>query len=331
MGWQVPPGISDATVPNPIFNLTPSATVDEGNNWVNLRWGPLSLTNPSVLGADGNYGGGANLGNYGLAGGTGNPLNSMIPCSNFSNYNDAPAFDFYGAPRKAGCHGIEPGAVELSSSAVTGPEIISLDPNTAPIGSAATTVNLSGTGFTGVTNVTFAGGIRVNSFVVVNDSSINANITIPRTVNPNSYNVTVTGLANGEAAQFTVTNATVAFSPNPFTGLTTSPATTATKTATVTVTNTGTGTFPGPFVLTAPPAAVKNGFAGPGRFSVTGGTCVAGLTVEVGNSCTIQVQYAPNGSIAVEVGHITLTGEGFAGAGGVGGFGTVSSGTFNAN
>jgi hypothetical protein len=330
-GWDVPPGISDATVPNPIFNLTPVATVDEGNNWVNLRWGPLSLTNPSVLGADGNYGGGANLGNYGLAGGTGNPLNSMIPCSNFSNYNDAPAFDFYGAPRKAGCHGIEPGAVELSSSAVTGPEIISLDPNTAPIGSAATTVNLSGTGFTGVTNVTFAGGIRVNSFVVVNDSSINANITIPRTVNPNSYNVTVTGLANGEAAQFTVTNATVAFSPNPFTGLTTSPATTATKTATVTVTNTGTGTFPGPFVLTAPPAAVKNGFAGPGRFSVTGGTCVAGLTVEVGNSCTIQVQYAPNGSIAVEVGHITLTGEGFAGAGGVGGFGTVSSGTFNAN
>ena len=35
MGYKVPPGISDATVPNPIFNLTPAATVDEGNNWVN--------------------------------------------------------------------------------------------------------------------------------------------------------------------------------------------------------------------------------------------------------------------------------------------------------
>jgi len=44
-GWAVPPGISDATVPNPILNLTPVATVDEGNNWINLRWGPLSLTN----------------------------------------------------------------------------------------------------------------------------------------------------------------------------------------------------------------------------------------------------------------------------------------------
>src|SRR4029077_9104085 len=64
MGWSVPPGISDATVPNPIFNLTPAATVDEGNNWVNLRWGPLSLTNPSVAGGPyGNYGGGLPLGN----------------------------------------------------------------------------------------------------------------------------------------------------------------------------------------------------------------------------------------------------------------------------
>jgi len=31
-GYDVPPGISDATVPNPIFSLLPSATVDEGNN-----------------------------------------------------------------------------------------------------------------------------------------------------------------------------------------------------------------------------------------------------------------------------------------------------------
>ena len=46
LGYQVPPGISDATVPNPVFNLTPAATVDEGNNWINISWGPLALTNP---------------------------------------------------------------------------------------------------------------------------------------------------------------------------------------------------------------------------------------------------------------------------------------------
>ena len=65
----MPPGISDATVPNPLFNLTPSATVDEGNNWVNLNWGPLSMTNPTVV-ANGNYGGGLPLGNYGITSGS---------------------------------------------------------------------------------------------------------------------------------------------------------------------------------------------------------------------------------------------------------------------
>ena len=45
-GWQVPPGIADATVPNPPFTLAPAATVDEGNNWVNMSWGPLAETNP---------------------------------------------------------------------------------------------------------------------------------------------------------------------------------------------------------------------------------------------------------------------------------------------
>ncbi|PYU49061.1 MAG: hypothetical protein DMG53_05855 [Acidobacteria bacterium] len=48
MGYQVPPGISDATVPNPIFNLTPAATVDEGNNWINMAWGPLAMASPTT-------------------------------------------------------------------------------------------------------------------------------------------------------------------------------------------------------------------------------------------------------------------------------------------
>src|SRR5207302_4263107 len=54
-GFQVPPGISDATVPNPVFNLTPAATVDEGNNWINISWGPLALTNPVTGVVLGNY------------------------------------------------------------------------------------------------------------------------------------------------------------------------------------------------------------------------------------------------------------------------------------
>src|SRR2546429_2520997 len=70
-GWQVPPGISDATVPNPIFNLTPAATVDEGNNWINMAWGPLSMSNPTAVGGtNANYGGGLANGNYSITTGS---------------------------------------------------------------------------------------------------------------------------------------------------------------------------------------------------------------------------------------------------------------------
>lgn len=55
LGYNVPPGIADATVPNPVFNLTPSATVDEGNNWINMAYGPLSAVNPVTNAVLGNY------------------------------------------------------------------------------------------------------------------------------------------------------------------------------------------------------------------------------------------------------------------------------------
>ncbi len=93
-GYSVPPGISDATVPNPVFNLTPAATVDEGNNWVNIAWGPLSLTNPTVLGADGNYGGGALLGDYRPF--TGSPVIDAGTAS--ASSVAAPTADFFGTP-----------------------------------------------------------------------------------------------------------------------------------------------------------------------------------------------------------------------------------------
>jgi hypothetical protein len=66
-GYGVPPGIADSTAPNPVFSLTPAATVDEGNNWINVSWGPMAMSNESIQGPDGNYGGGPALGNYALA------------------------------------------------------------------------------------------------------------------------------------------------------------------------------------------------------------------------------------------------------------------------
>jgi hypothetical protein len=112
-GWAVPPGISDATVPNPIFNLTPAATVDEGNNWVNLTYGPLSLSNPTLIaGLNGNYGGGLPLGNYAIS--TGSAAAGRV-ANGTTNRADAPAYDFFDVPRGSG-GSTDAGAVKLTGN-----------------------------------------------------------------------------------------------------------------------------------------------------------------------------------------------------------------------
>jgi hypothetical protein len=105
LGYQVPPGISDATVPNPIFNLTPAATVDEGNNWINIAWGPLAMTNPATNVA---------LGNYAPASAT-SPVVNYIPNTATTNYNEAPSLDFFGNARKIN-NSVDAGAVEFAAT-----------------------------------------------------------------------------------------------------------------------------------------------------------------------------------------------------------------------
>jgi hypothetical protein len=101
-GYQVPPGISDATVPNPLFNLTPAATVDEGNNWINISWGPLAMTNPATN---------AVLGNYAPASVT-SPVVNHIPSTATANYAEAPPLDFFNKLRKTN-GAVDAGAVEF--------------------------------------------------------------------------------------------------------------------------------------------------------------------------------------------------------------------------
>jgi hypothetical protein len=107
LGYQVPPGISDATVPNPIFNLTPAATVDEGNNWINISWGPLAMTNPMTNTV---------LGNYAPA--AGSPVINYIPSSATANFAEAPSLDFFNNPRKTN-NAVDAGAVEFAGGPAT--------------------------------------------------------------------------------------------------------------------------------------------------------------------------------------------------------------------
>ena len=147
-GFGVPPGIPDSIAGAPRFSLVPSATVDEGNNWINVSWGPLSLTNPSVTGGTyGSYGGGLALGNYALT-----TAMDTVPSS-----QPHPATDFFGNPRPdpAVPNRFDVGAVEFQGA---GTAVVSVTPTaltfSAVVGttSAAQTLTVSNTGsanFTG--------------------------------------------------------------------------------------------------------------------------------------------------------------------------------------
>jgi hypothetical protein len=120
-GWQVPPGIADAVVPNPVFSLTPAATVDEGNNWINISWGPLSMLNPNTSTGTTNV----VLGNY--SPGATSPAVNFDSCSNATGVcNQAiggvsgvttitpPSTDFFGHPRPDAGRKFDVGAVEVT-------------------------------------------------------------------------------------------------------------------------------------------------------------------------------------------------------------------------
>jgi hypothetical protein len=165
-GYNVPPGISDATIPNPIFSLTPNATVDEGNNWVNISWGPLALTNPvtNVV-----------LGNYAPA--AGSPVINYVPSSAGTNYTEAPPTDFFGNLRKTN-NAVDAGAVEFQGGTVVVPTLTSITPNSGIKGTVVN-VTLVGTNLTGATAVSISGtGVTVSAFHLVNSTTVTATFTI---------------------------------------------------------------------------------------------------------------------------------------------------------
>ncbi|WP_341316742.1 choice-of-anchor Q domain-containing protein [Paraburkholderia sp. IMGN_8] len=99
IGIAVPPGISDTVLPNPLFTLMPSATPDEGNQWINMSYGPLSLFNEARK-----SGSNVLLGNYSIKAGS--------PAIDHGTSAGAPDHDIFGTSRPQG-FGYDIGAVEL--------------------------------------------------------------------------------------------------------------------------------------------------------------------------------------------------------------------------
>jgi hypothetical protein len=122
-----------------------------------------------------------------------------------------------------------------------------------------------------------------------------------------NLSVAATGVATPQTVALTGT-ATITTVTEAATGFTSTPADTTPKNGTVTITNSATGAF----VLTAAPAITVVGTAN-GTFSTPGGTCVSGLTVPAGGSCTVTATYTPANTTNTTF-HVTLTGGGFTAA-----------------
>jgi hypothetical protein len=206
MGYQVPPGISDATVPNPIFSLTPAATIDEGNNWINISWGPLALSTPA----------GTPLGNYGPSS-TSSAIN-YIPSSATPNYSAAPLTDFYGTLRKVN-NAVDAGAVEFGGN-LPAPTVTGITPNSGERGHAVS-VTISGANLNPTTQITVSGsGVAVSGITpAANGSSVTAVFTVSSSAstNPPARSVTVTtpgGTATLNAAFTIVAPSLTSITPN---------------------------------------------------------------------------------------------------------------------
>ena len=154
LGITVPSGVPDSTPP-PLaqFTLTPAATVDEGSNWINMFYGPLSLVNPTILSGAAGYS--APIGNYALT--AGSAAIDAIP-ANVSH----PATDFFGNSRpdhNSDAH-FDIGAVEYQAPAAPAAANVTGGPLTfsAAVGttSAAQTLTLHNTGGSTLTGITVA-------------------------------------------------------------------------------------------------------------------------------------------------------------------------------
>jgi hypothetical protein len=317
--WNVPPGIADATVPNPLFNLTPAATVDEGNNWINMTWGPLAEANPMT---------GTTLGNYALA--AGSPAIDHIPYTFYTTtLTVAPTLsaDFFGNPRPdAARTAVDVGAVEYQTPANTPIGSVTGGPlafgnvvvNTT---SAAQTLTLNNTGtgaLTGITltfgspryaraaaggtcGATLAAGASCTINVVFSPTAtglVSSTLTITSNVAIIGSPVTLTGtgVSAVTSATLTPTNWSPAHArncPTPAVGCALDPvqAFTLTNTGNVTLTGIGHGvlggTSPADYLIRPLPSTC--GAAG-------GGQLVSNLTLAPGATCVITVQFEPRTS-----------------------------------
>jgi Abnormal spindle-like microcephaly-assoc'd, ASPM-SPD-2-Hydin len=286
--------------------------VDEGNNWINISWGPLSLADPQT---------GNPLGDYSLAAGS-DAINYITAVNSSTTYTAAPANDFFENPRKTN-GAVDVGAVEFAAPAsavlnVTGGPLVF---GNVPTGttSAARTLTLQNTGAAGATGIglvfssplysrpagaaggtcgaTLAAGANCTINVVFSPTAlgfVNATLTINANVAVTGSPVSLsgTGVAPVVSASLTPTSWNATCTP----GLLGRGCTTLAPTQAFTLTNTGNVT------LTGIAQGVLGGTnANQWTISRTLSTCgpagggqlLGQTTLAPGASCVVTVRFQP--------------------------------------
>ncbi len=230
-GYNAPPGASETTGLATVFvfnGIRPTATVDEGHNWLNLTYGPLTLNrsavNTSAADAPELMVASASIGAVGGA----YSITGISDAAGAGIVNGlTPATDFFGRPRFAAQTSV--GAVEV---AVVPPVLTSISPSSGVQG-ATVPVTLTGSALAR-TSVINAGADINCAITAATRTSVSANCAIAASAATGARDVTVTtpgGTSN--AVTFTVNVAP----PN----LTLISPTSGIQGRNVTVTLTGTG------------------------------------------------------------------------------------------
>jgi len=317
-GYLAPPGRSETTGLSTLFvfnNITPAATVDEGNNWINLTYGPLSLFNTAAQSMVASGASAVTSGAYSIG-------SASADARDHGANAGAPTLDYFGQTRAlTSGDAADIGAVEFKSGNVSG-ALVSVSPSPLAFGQVAagtvvtrdlTVANNGTAGFTGLT----VAGLPSGDFARVAAPGdcgatlaagavckIRVQYTAPATVGTTSTaTVTVTGSTAVSGSPVAVSGTSVALvrtlsvGPTPLafgnwaSGKTSTPLVlTAVNTGNVPLSNL-TFTFAGA-QFTRPVATLLN----PGA----GGSCptAAANSLAAGDSCTINVVFSPTAAVA---------------------------------
>jgi hypothetical protein len=307
-GFNAPAGRSETTGLSPVFtltNITPAATVDEGKNWINLTYGPLTLNHPVTL---------ATLGDYTPV--AGSPAIDAIPFGG-PTYAEAPAADFFGNQRKVGGSPVTIGAVELAVAArsftvapspldfgtvlagtTTPSRTITLTNGPVAMELAAPAFVVSGTNATQFAVI--PGGTCVNNLALAPNATCTVNLRFTAPAATGSRSATLTVFSNAPTKTVTLTG-------NSARGT----ATFASATAPATLTTTGGGTggtlafgdlsgaqfsvvtvaVAGQVSVTFTAATVANATGQSAFTKATGADTCSGATIQPGSTCTIRVDF----------------------------------------